>query len=71
VEREELAIEVDERDRIVPDFDVHHLAGAQVARLGDLMPLQILSQANLSQFHGRSGTNRPKLYSESSPGGTP
>ena len=71
VEREKLALEVDERDRIVPDFDVHHLAGAQVARLGDLMPLQILSHADLSQLLGKRGTIRPKLYSESSAGGTP
>ena len=72
VEREKLALEVDEGDRVVPDFDVHHFARAEVARLGDLMPLQVLSHADLSQFHRESRDRiRPKLYSESSAGGTP
>jgi hypothetical protein len=71
VEREIITVQVDQRDGIVPNLDVHHFTWAKVARFRNLMPIQIICHVVLRKSTGGHRKVGRSTQRESSDGGTP
>ena len=66
-----LALEIDEGHRIVPDFDVHHLARAQFVGFSDLVPFKSQSLGLWTSIADAIQLAKAHAYKPSSAGGTP